>query len=262
MGLGYVDTHCHLDSKHYENDAVEVARRSIALGVRMLTVAVDVASSYRSVLLAEECPGVRAAVGTHPTMAGELDEVGWSEISYLASNPRVVAIGETGLDYYWKDCPHEVQKEWLLKHIELSLLTGKPLSVHARESVGDVLEILAPRFCEGLRVIWHCFVAGKKEIGGALDFAVKHKIYMGVGGLVTFEDQKPLREHVCRIPEELLLLETDAPYLTPRPKVVDRNEPSGVIRVAEVLGELRGVGAEAIRELTTRNADALLGEWK
>lgn len=262
MSSGYVDTHCHLDSKHYEKDAVEVARRSIAAGVRMLTVAIDVASSYRSVLLAEQCPGVRAAVGTHPTMAGSLDEVGWSEIEYLAANPRVVAIGETGLDYYWKDCPHDVQKDWFTKHIALSLETGKPLSVHARESVADVLAMLEPCFKDGLKVIWHCFVAGKKDIGGALDFSAKHGMYMAVGGLVTFEDQKPLREQVKRIPEELLLLETDAPYLTPRPKKMDRNEPLGVIRVAEVLGELRGVEAEAIRAATTRNSDELLGSWK
>lgn len=257
----YVDTHCHLDSHHYEKDAVDVARRSIASRVRMLTMSVDVASSYRSVLLAEECPGVRAAVGTHPTMAASLDEVGWSEIEYLAASPRVVAIGETGLDYHWEDCPHDVQKEWFLKHIELSLTTGKPLSVHARESVADVLAMLEPRFQDGVKVIWHCFVAGKKDIGGALDFAAKHGMFMAVGGLVTFEDQKPLREQVKRIPEELLLLETDAPYLTPRPKKVERNEPAGVIRVAEVLGELRGVGAEDIRAATTRNADEVLGSW-
>lgn len=262
MSTGYVDTHCHLVSKHFEKDAVEVARRSLAAGVRMLTVSADVADSYRSVLLAEECPGVRAGVGVHPTEAGGLDDVAWTEIEYLAGKPSVVAVGETGLDYYWKDCPPDVQKKWFVKHIELALALGKPLSVHARDSVQDTLSVLEPYFADGLKVIWHCFVAGKEEIGPALDFAVKYGVHLGIGGLVTFEDQKPLREHAVKIPDELLLLETDAPYLSPRPKKADRNEPVGVIRVAEVLGELRGVDAETIRETTTRNCDALLGAWK
>ncbi|MDR1745536.1 MAG: TatD family hydrolase, partial [Planctomycetota bacterium] len=244
---GYVDTHCHLESHKFADDSVEVARRSLAAGVRMLTVATDLANSYRSLLLAEQCPGVWAAVGVHPTEAAGLDDVAWSEIEYLAAAPRCVAIGETGLDYYWKDCPPETQKIWFARHIELAKATGKPLSVHARDSVADALAMLEPHFAEGLRAIWHCFAAGRREIGAALEFAVKHGMYLGLGGLVTFEDQKPLREAAASIPEELLLLETDAPYLVPRPKTRERNEPTGVIRVAEVLGELRGVEAEAIR---------------
>ncbi len=257
----YVDTHCHLDSRRFEQDSVEVARRSLAAKVKMLTVAAGVESSYKAELFAQECPGVRAAVGVHPTDTAGLDELGWSEIGVLARNPRVLAIGETGLDYYWKDSPPEVQKEWFQKHIELALALAKPLSVHARDSVGDVLALLEPYFAEGLKVIWHCFVAGKKEIGPALDFAVKHGVYLGIGGLATFEDQKPLREHAAKIPEALLLLETDAPYLSPRPKKADRNEPTGVIRVAEVLAELRGTTPEAIRAATTANAFRVLGEW-
>ncbi len=257
----YVDTHCHLDSRKFDQDSVEVARRALAAKVKMLTVAAGVESSYKAELFAQECIGVRAAVGVHPTDTGTLDDLGWSEIGVLARNPRVLAIGETGLDYYWKDSPPDVQKEWFKKHIELALELGKPLSVHARDSVGDVLAMLEPYFVDGLKVIWHCFVAGKKEIGPALDFAVKHRIYLGIGGLVTFEDQKPLREHAVNIPDELLLLETDAPYLSPRPKKSDRNEPTGVIRVAEVLAELRGTTPEAIRDATTANAFRVLGEW-
>ncbi|MCD8352096.1 MAG: TatD family hydrolase [Planctomycetaceae bacterium] len=262
MNQGYVDTHCHLESHKFEKDSVEVARRSLAAGVRMLTVAADLPSAYRSVLLAEQVPGVRAAVGVHPTEAGTLDDVAWSEIEHLATAPRVVAIGETGLDYYWKDCPPETQKGWFVKHIELAKALGKPLSIHARDSVADTLAMLEPHFADGLKGIWHCFVAGRKEIGPALDFAAKHGLFLGIGGLVTFEDQKPLREIVPSIPPELLLLETDAPYLVPRPKTMDRNEPVGVIRVAEVLAELRGTDPEAIREVTTANAEGLLGEFR
>lgn len=259
MTKGYIDTHCHLDSKHFEKDSVEVARRSMAAGVRMLTVAANVESACRCLLLAEECPGVRAAVGVHPNEAAAMDDVSWTEIEYLSQKPRVVAVGETGLDYYWKDTPPDVQKHWFQKHLELALAIGKPISIHARDSVQDMLAMVEPYLKDGLRAVWHCFVAGKKEIGPALDFAVANGMYLAIGGLVTFEDQKPLREHVAQIPDELLLLETDAPYLTPRPKTVDRNEPTGVIRVAEVLAELRGADPETIREITTGNAEELFG---
>ena len=259
MPEGYIDTHCHLDSERFEKDAVEVARQSLAAGVRMLTCAAGVASSYRCLLLAEEVPGVRAAVGVHPNAAGELDDVSWTEIEYLSQKPRVVAVGETGLDYYWKDTPPDVQKKWFEKHIRLAVDVGKPLTVHARDSVRDVMAMLEPYFKEGLKAVWHCFVAGKKDIGPALDFAVGNGMYLAVGGMVTYEDQKPLREAVTRIPDKLLLLETDAPYLVPRPKTMERNEPTGVIRVAEVLAELRGVEQEHIRAVTTANAEGLFG---
>jgi TatD DNase family protein len=257
--IRYIDTHCHLAARHFDADADEVARRSLARGVGILTVAADLASSYRSLAIAERHDGVLASVGVHPNDASDLDDESWAEIVNLARSPKVAAIGETGLDYYWKDTPREVQKKWFLRHIELSIASGKPLSVHARDSVADTLDLLRPHLKKGLKAVWHCFVAGKKDIAGALDFAVEHGLYLAVGGLVTFEDQKPLRNHVPRIPDELLLLETDAPYLVPRPKTMDRNEPVGVIRVAEVLAELRGATPEHIAETTTRNAAALFG---
>ena len=257
----YVDTHCHLVSHRYGGEAEAVAKRSLARGVRMLTVAADVPSSHAGVALAERCPGMRAAVGVHPTEAAGLDEAAWRGIEELALRPSVAAIGETGLDYYWKDCPHDIQKTWFVRHMELALAVGKPVSVHARDSVRDTLAMMEPFLARGLRAIWHCFVAGKKEIDWALDFSIEHGIWLGIGGLVTFEDQKPLRERAPRIPDRLLLLETDAPYLVPRPKTMERNEPFGVIRVAEVLAELRGVEAGAVRDMTTATAGKLLGDW-
>ncbi len=258
----YVDTHCHLASARYGGEAERVAARSLAMGVRMLAVGADVASSRESAALAARCPGVRAAVGVHPTEALELEERPglWREIEALAALPRVAAVGETGLDYYWKDCPAGVQKKWFDRHLELARALGKPVSVHARESVRDCLGMLSPHRAKGVSAIWHCFVAGKKDIDWALDFCVDHGVYLGIGGLVTFEDQKPLRTRVERIPAELLLLETDAPYLVPRPRTMDRNEPFGVIRVAEALAELRGATPEDIAAATTGNALRVLGE--
>lgn len=255
----YVDTHCHLASERFRADVDQVAREALAEGVAILTVAGDVASSRESVAIARRHDGVLASVGVHPNDADTLDDAAWREIEDLARLPEVAAIGETGLDYYWKDVPRDVQRRWFQRHIELALATGKPLSVHARDSVQDVLTALEPHLAQGLKAIWHCFVAGKKDIGPALDFAVANRLYLAVGGLVTFEDQKPLRGHVHLIPDDLLLLETDAPYLSPRPKKSNRNVPTGVVRVAEVLAELRHTTPERIAAITTENARKLLG---
>ncbi len=257
--INYIDTHCHLAIRHFDADADQVAARCLAEHVGMLTVGGDLASSQKSIAIAERHTGVWAAVGVHPCDIAELDETVWSEITALAAHPKVVAIGETGLDYYWKETAPEDQQYWFTRHIELSLATGKPLSIHARESVPDVLRMLEPHFARGLKAVWHCFVASKKDIAGAIDYAIAHRLYLAVGGLVTFDDQKPLRTHVERIPDDLLLLETDAPYLVPRPKTRNRNEPDGVIRVAEVLAELRNTTVDHIARVTTENANALFG---
>ncbi len=254
MPFRYIDTHCHLASERFESDVEQVIANSLAAGVGMLAVAADLESSRKSLDLAERHPGVLASAGIHPNDLAGLTPADWREIEGMARSPRVAAIGETGLDYYWKDTPPELQKEWFERHIELALASGKPLVVHARDSVPDVLAALEPHLARGLKAIWHCFVAGKKEIGPAREFAARRGLALAVGGLVTFEDQKPLRREAPLIPDDLLLLETDAPYLAPRPKKSDRNDPTGVVRVAEALAELRGTTPERIAAITTGNA--------
>lgn len=254
----YIDTHCHLASERFAGDMDEVIRRSLAAGVRPLATAADLASSRLSLELAERFPEVLATVGAHPNDVAHFGEEEWRELESLARSPRVAAIGETGLDYYWHDTPPETQKIWFERHIDLAMRLDKPVVVHARDSVPDVLALLAPHLASGLKAIWHCFVAKKKELGPALDFAIRHRLFLGLGGLVTFEDQKPLRAIAPAIPDELLLLETDAPYLAPRPRKSDRNEPTGVIRTAEVLAELRQTTPEEVAAITTRNALELL----
>jgi TatD DNase family protein len=259
MDFSLFDTHCHLASERYAIDLPEVIRSCREAGVRALAAGVDVASSRLNLELAASHDGVLAAVGVHPTGVLELDEEGWREISRLAASPLAVAVGETGLDYYWKDVPPAAQAKWFDRHIELALALGKPLLLHARESIPDVVSRLEPHFTSGLKVLWHCFSAGKKEMASALEFALAHGVGLALGGLVTFEDQKTLRRHVPLIPDDLLFLETDAPYLSPRPKLSDRNEPARIVRVAEVVAELRGRSPEDIARLTSRNAERLFG---
>ncbi len=257
--MKYIDTHCHLAMNRFDHDRDAVAKSSLAAGIGMLVVGGDLNSSSLSLALAERYSGILAAVGIHSCDVGGLTEKQWQTIVELAHNPKAAAIGETGLDYHWREVEPEEQKRWFMRHITLSLELGKPLSIHARDSVCDVLAQIEPFFADGLQAIWHCFTASKKEIGQALDFAVKNSLYLAVGGLVTFEDQKKLREYAKLIPDELLLLETDAPFIIPRPRTSDRNEPRGVIRVAEVLAELRQTTPETIAAVTTRNAGKVLG---
>ncbi len=254
----YFDTHCHLTSEHFKDDMEQVIADCLKAQVGMLAVAGSPADCQRCLDMAQKHDGIWAAVGTHPCSIGELDDAAWAEIERLAQSPHVRAVGETGLDYYWKDTDPEMQKHWFRKHCSLALETGKPVSIHARDSVEDVLALIKPFLDDGLKAIWHCFTAGKRLIGSSLDFAVKNGLYLAVGGLVTFEDQVPLRKHAALIPDHLLLLETDSPYLVPRPKASRRNTPAGVIRVAEELAALRGSTPEAIAALTTENARRLL----
>ncbi|MDR1521093.1 MAG: TatD family hydrolase [Planctomycetota bacterium] len=252
-----IDTHCHLAAEQFAADRGEVAAAALAAGIGMLAAAVDKASSALNLRLAAAIPGVLASIGVHPTETADLDEAAWRGIAELAASPLAAAIGETGLDYHWKNVPVKVQEKWFERHIELALATGKPLLLHARSSVSDALARLEPHFAAGLTAVWHCFSAGKREIGPALEFAAAHGVRMAVGGMATFEDQKPLRAAIPMIPDHLLLLETDAPYLSPRPKASDRNEPIRLLRIAETVAELRGRSFREIAELTARNAEKL-----
>jgi hydrolase, TatD family len=260
--MKYIDTHCHLGTDRFADDWNFVVDDCLKAEVGMLVVAADIRSSHKGVEIAATRSGVWAAVGVHPCDVLELDEEKWRSLRHLAENEKVRAIGETGLDFYWKNVPADIQKTWFKKHIELSLELGKALSIHARDSAPEMLDAIRPYFSDGLKAVWHCFTTSKRELAPALDFAVRHNLYLALGGLVTFEDQKALREYAKLVPDDLLLLETDAPYLIPRPKTTNRNDPRGVIRVAEVLAELRKTTPEHIADITTRNADRLFGLQK
>ena len=259
MPAKYVDTHCHLASDRFAGDAGDVIAACLEAGIAMLAVACDAAGSEASLRLAEAHGGVLASVGVHPNDVLRHDEGLWAAVRRLAARPKCAAIGETGLDYYRRDVMPDVQKRWFARHIELALEADKTLVVHARDSAPDVLAMLGPYFPQGLKAIWHCFTARRREIGAAFDFAVKNGLHLAVGGLVTYRDQKCLREYAAMIPDELLLLETDAPYLVPAPKTAARNDPRGVVRVAEALAELRRTEPDRIAETTAANASRLLG---
>jgi TatD DNase family protein len=249
-----IDTHLHLDDPRFDADRDAVVERAVRAGVRaLITVGVDLVSSRRAVELAERYPAVYAAVGIHPNHAHEACPGDFAAIAELAQHPKVVAIGESGLDYYRDRCPREIQQENLRRHVRLANALRKPLVVHNRAAHADVLRILEE---EGaLRVVMHMFT-GSAEHARAY---AQRGYWMGVGGVVTYPNAHGVREAVRSIPDELLLTETDAPYLAPHPNRGERNEPASVPRIVEALAATRAQGTEAVASLVDRNARRCFG---
>jgi TatD DNase family protein len=248
-----VDAHTHLDACGCE-DAADVAAamdRAVAVGVtRAVTVADDLPSARWVVQAANWDARVSAAVALHPTRTADLSEADYAEIERLAADPRVVAVGETGLDYYWDYSPPERQQPAFRWHIDLAKRLGKPLMVHDRDAHADVLRILRE---EGApeTVVFHCFSGDAAmarecaDAGYVLSFA----------GPVTFKNAKPLQEAARLVPEDQLLVETDAPFLTPHPHRGRPNEPYCLPWTVRGLAALRGVDDERLATSAGRNAE-------
>lgn len=255
----YFDTHCHLQSPHFDPDRDAVLARAAEAGVDLLTIGTTVENSRTCVDLATAHPHVHAAVGIHPNDTHLAAPDAIDHLRDLAtSTDRVRAIGETGLDYYHENAPRSVQGTWFARHLELAAELDLAVILHARESADDMLDQVEPFLQAGGRAVWHCFVAGKKHLARLLDRALGMGLYLGMSGLVTYEDQKPLRGIIPHIPDAHLLLDTDAPYLIPRPKTLTRNEPASAVRICGELARLRGVSPPDMARITTRNARTLL----
>lgn len=250
-----IDTHAHLDLEHFEADRDQVIRRAVETGVNaIINVGIDVASSRESVRMADEWPAVWAAVGVNPGDAQKLTEGSLSELRELAAHPKVVAIGEIGLDYYWDASPRGVQAAAFERQLQLAAEVKKPVIIHDREAHHDVMAILEPWLGQ-VRAVLHCFSG---------DLAMAHRavelgIYIGVDGPVTFRNAGDLPDIVRAVPLDSLLLETDSPYLTPHPYRGKRNEPGHVMLIARTVADLKGVTLARVDEVTTGNARALFG---
>lgn len=251
-----VDTHCHLDEESFDidrEDAVERARRdgivaivSIGTTVQSSTAAVELAARF--------APSVWAAVGLHPNYVSAAGRDDWETIVRLTQSPRVVALGETGLDRYWDHSPLELQQDYFRRHLDLSRETKLPFIVHCREAWPEVIDELQRAVCKGpLHGVLHSFTGDESQAQVCLDLG----LYISFAGMVTFKKSGPLRDVAALIPEDRLLVETDAPYLAPAPYRGKRNEPAWTRKTLECLAELRGVDAGRLAEATTVNARRL-----
>jgi len=252
------DTHAHLDDEHLAADVAGVIQRSAAAGVAsILAVGTTSASSRNCLKVAQRYPGVWSSAGIHPNHAAEVQPGDWEEIVRLASEPRVVALGETGLDLYWKDTPLAVQQDYFDRHIRLSQSIGKPLVIHQRESAVEILTMLRAASQRGpLTGVMHSFTGTTDQAREFLDLG----LYISFAGMVTFKKSDDLRAVAAQVPADRILVETDAPYLSPEPFRGRRpNEPARVVHTAACVAQVRGVSGEDFARQTTDNARALFG---
>lgn len=247
-----IDTHCHLDFPDFEAERDAIVARAHAAGVgQMVTISTRVKKFPQILAIAEKYPTVFCSVGTHPHNADEELDVTVEELVRLSEHPRVVAIGEAGLDYFYDNAPREAQVEGLRNHIAAARLTGLPLVIHSRAADEDMATILTEETGKGaFPFLLHCFSSGAElarigvELGG----------YVSFSGILTFPKSVELREIAKTVPTERMLVETDAPYLAPKPFRGKRNEPAYVAHTAAVLAETLGLSEAEIAAITTENA--------
>jgi TatD DNase family protein len=250
------DTHAHLNAIQYNDDLQEVIDRALEEGVsNIVVVGFDRPTISRAIELAEQYDFIYAAVGWHPVDAIDMTEEDLQMIEQLAAHPKVVALGEMGLDYYWDKSPKEVQKEVFRKQIALAKKVKLPIIIHNREATADVIEILREENAAEVGGIMHCFTGSIEVAKQCIDM----NFYISFGGPVTFKNAKKPKEVAKEIPLEHLLIETDCPYLTPHPFRGKRNEPSYVKYVAEAIAELKGISFEEVAQKTSDNAKKLFG---
>lgn len=249
--LEYCDTHCHLHFDQYKLNTDEVIKRAIDNGVtRMVTVGTNGSDSQNAVDLAAKNESVWASVGLHPHDAKYLER-DKALLKKVITQPKVVAIGECGLDYYYNHSPKDNQKVALKWQIELALEHNLPIIFHIRDAYRDFWQIVDEYKIQ--QAVAHCFVAGKKELHAIL----KHGWYVGLNGIVTFSQDAKQIEAFKIVPLNKLLLETDTPFLTPAPQRGKVNEPKNVVAVAQFLSDLRKEPLEKIVATSTKNAKQL-----
>jgi TatD DNase family protein len=246
-----VDSHCHLDFPDFASELDAVVERARAAGVaRMVTISTRVKKHAQVLAIAEKYPEVFCSVGTHPHNAQEEPEVDAKALMAIAQHPKVVAIGEAGLDYYYDKSPRDQQAQSLREHIAAARDTGLPLVIHSRDCDGDMTALLTEETGKGtFPAVLHCFTGGRDLAMRAIDLG----LHISFTGILTFKRSDELRAIVKDLPAERLMVETDAPYLAPLPYRGKRNEPAYVVETAKVLAQTRGVSLDEITRQTTEN---------
>lgn len=250
------DTHVHLNDDQFKEDIEEVIKRAQEAGVSsMVVVGFDRATITRAMELIEEYAFIYAAIGWHPVDAIDMLDEDLAWIEELSSHPKVVAIGEMGLDYHWDKSPRDIQKEVFRKQIRLAKKVKLPIVIHNREATADIVDILKEEHAEEVGGIMHCFSGSPEVAKECLDM----NFYISLGGPVTFKNAKKPKEVAVEVPLDKLLIETDCPYLAPHPYRGKRNEPAYVKLVAEQIAELKGLTFDEVAAATTENARKLFG---
>ena len=253
--MEWIDTHCHLDEESFTQDCAETIQRAVDAGVKtMLAIGITLDSCRRVVDLAQQYPNVYAIVGLHPNYVSAALPGDWEKIVELMRAPKVVGLGETGLDKYWDYAPIELQTEYFHRHLQLSRELDLPFVVHCREAEAETLSVLQQHAVTGpLRGVMHAFCGSAETAAACLQMGM----YLSMGGMLTFKKNEAQRQLSATLPLDRLLVETDAPYLAPTPYRGKRNEPAHVRLTAACLAETRGISKEEVATATTHNARQL-----
>ncbi len=244
------DTHAHYDDKQFDMDREMLLASMPESGVGTIVNASATVDSWKAVLeLTEQYPFVYGMLGVHPDEVGALNEERFQEMEQLLDREKVVAIGEIGLDYYWDNESHDLQKQWFVRQLELARKKQLPVNIHSREAAADTMEILK-NHGQGMNVIIHCYSYSREMA----EEYVKMGYLLGIGGVVTFKNARKLKEVVQAIPLSHIVLETDCPYLAPEPNRGKRNSSVNLHEVAEAIGALKGITAEEVIRITEENA--------
>lgn len=249
------ESHAHYDSSKFAEDREEFLNSMQDNGIGTI---INVGATWKSVTtvveLAKEYPFIYAALGLHPDEVGDLNEERFEFLRKQCQHEKVVAIGEIGLDYYWDNESHEVQKEWFIRQLDLARELDLPVIIHSRDAAEDTLKIMKEH-AQGLYGVIHCFSYSKEMA----EEYVKMGFHIGVGGVVTFKNGKKLKEVVEAIPLESILLETDCPYLAPEPYRGRRNSSLYIPHIAQAIADLKGITYEEVVEQTEQNGKELFG---
>ena len=247
------DTHAHYDDEQFDEDRDSLLCSMQEGGVGTIVNAGSDVASWEDVrALTARYPFIYGAAGVHPDDVGELNEENFRRLRAVLQEEKMVAVGEIGLDYYWDNESHEVQKKWFIRQLELARELEMPVIIHSREAAADTLQIMKEH-ARGLKGVIHCFSYSAEM---AREY-VKMGFFIGVGGVVTFKNSRKLKEVVEETPLEYLLLETDCPYLAPVPNRGKRNSSLNLVYVAEQIAELKQLSYDEVVEQTEKNARRL-----
>nr|WP_302595846.1 TatD family hydrolase [uncultured Acetatifactor sp.] len=245
------DTHAHYDDKAFDEDREALLESLPSQGVaRVVNIGASLASCRRTVELTEAYDYIYGAIGVHPSETGELDEEGFGQLREMCGAEKCVAIGEIGLDYYWKEPEREIQKKWFLRQLHLAKRTGLPVVIHSRDAARDTVDILEAEKGGETGGVIHCYSYTKETARRFLDMG----FFFGIGGVLTFQNARKLREAVEYIPLDRIVLETDSPYLAPVPYRGKRNSSLHLPYVIQALAQVKGISEEEARRAAWENS--------
>lgn len=246
-----IDTHAHYDDEAFDEDRDVLIRGFHDRGIEMVVnIGADMESSRRTILLAEKYDNIYGAIGVHPNETRNLGEEDMQWLTAAAAHPKVLAIGEIGLDYYWNEPERETQMKWFVRQLDVARQVKLPVVIHSRDAAKDTLDIMKAEKSDEIGGVIHCFSYGVELAREYL----KMGFFLGIGGVATFKNARRLKEVIQYMPMDRMVLETDSPYLTPVPYRGKRNNSGYLPYVVDAVAELKGMSAEDVIAVTRENA--------